>query len=170
MVQAGYLSKLWDSQSHWLPVVELHHFAGQGIFSPSHPPCHWRLLNISACILCLCPGYISIPYHDIMQQAVGCRGTVHCGAVLPVFFSSLTWILTLQEEDTLRCTIFPKSLCMISSSRWWRCSSSRFRQCSKQHGCSLLLFPISVINCNSLSYNDLTFFYHLFYICFLSLS
>lgn len=55
--------------------------------------------------------------------ALGCRGTVHRGATLPVgffffFFVSLTWVLTLQDEDTLRCTTFPKSLRMISDSGW----------------------------------------------------
>ena len=65
-----------------------------------------------------CPGFISIQFHGIMQQAVGLRGTVHCRAVIPSFTSSLMWVLTLQEEDTLRCTTFPKSLRMISDSGW----------------------------------------------------
>lgn len=53
------------------------------------------------------------------DRLFGWKGTVHCWAVFPGFSNSLTWVLTLREEDTLGCTVFPRSLHMISNSRWW---------------------------------------------------
>ena len=44
------------------------------------------------CIVCFrhCPGFISIPYHNMMQRAVGCRGTVHCRTLFLFISSSHT--------------------------------------------------------------------------------
>ena len=52
-----------------------------------------------------CPGQISISYHDIIWQAVGCRGTAHGAAVLPVFLSVSCEFQLSKREDTLRCTV-----------------------------------------------------------------
>lgn len=66
----------------------------------------------------VCLGFISIPYHYIVQQAVGCWSTVHCGAVLPrsrdssslsysymtVFLFLITWI----QLNYLNCHIYQK--------------------------------------------------------------
>lgn len=73
--------------------------------------------------------YQYIPYHDIMRQAVGCRCTLHCRAVLPGFSSSLTWVLTLQEEDALH---LPKSLHMIAISGWWGRALCLFWEASRE--------------------------------------
>lgn len=67
---------------------------------------------------CVCPGFISIPCHDIVQQAVGCCSTVHCGAVLTmscdssslscsyvrVFYFLIIWIWL----NYLNCCIYQR--------------------------------------------------------------
>lgn len=53
-----------------------------------------------------CPGFIGIPYKDIMQPAVStkaqCQGAALPGSWIQAVLTILMWILALQEEDTLR--------------------------------------------------------------------
>ena len=77
--------------------------------------------------------YSSIPYNNT-DSLLGAE-TQYTEELCFLFISSsLTWVLTLQGEDTLRCTAFPRSLHMISNSGWWEKSSLVFFQEASNRG------------------------------------